>query len=90
MKPGGPGASPGLYCLHKSVVFSVRFGQAVHEKSPLSDEGEDRCLVTELLLQVADDLMAVLLLVLATRDVDPEVLIVAGLDDGLVKVRVGG
>lgn len=34
--------------------------------------------------------MAILFLVLATRYVNPEVKVVAGLDDGLVEVRVGG
>lgn len=33
--------------------------------------------------------MTVLFLVLATRDVNPEVLAVGGLDEGLVEVRVG-
>lgn len=32
----------------------------------------------------------VLFLVLAARNVNPEDLVVAGLDDGLVEVRVGG
>lgn len=41
-----------------------------------------------LFLQVADDLMAILGLVLATRDVNPEIKVIAGLDDGLIKVRV--
>lgn len=39
---------------------------------------------------VTDDLVAILLLVLTTRNVNPEVEVVGGLDDGLVKVRVGG
>lgn len=43
-----------------------------------------------LLLQVSDDLMSILFLVLTTRDVNPEVFAVGGLDDGLVEVRVGG
>lgn len=34
--------------------------------------------------------MAVLFLVLATRNLDSEVLVVAGLDDGWVEIRVGG
>lgn len=43
-----------------------------------------------LFLQVTDDLVTIFFLVLVTRNVNPEVLVVAGLDDGLVKVRVGG
>lgn len=34
--------------------------------------------------------MAVLFLVLSTRDVNPEVLAVGGPDDGLIEVRMGG
>lgn len=41
-------------------------------------------------MQVADDLLAILFLVLATRYVNPEVKVVAGLDDGLVKVSERG
>lgn len=33
--------------------------------------------------------MAICLLVLAAADVDPEIKVVIGLDDGLIKVRVG-
>ena len=44
----------------------------------------------DLLLHVTDDLVTILFLILAARDVNPEVKVVAGLDDGLVKVRVGG
>ena len=39
-------------------------------------------------MQEADDLVAVLALVPAAGDVDPEVFAVGGFDDGLVKVRV--
>lgn len=42
-----------------------------------------------LLLHVADDLVAVSLLVLAAADVDPEVFAIGSFDDGLVEVRVG-
>lgn len=38
----------------------------------------------------SQNLMTVLLLVLTTRDVNPEVLVVAGLDDGLIEVRLVG
>lgn len=34
--------------------------------------------------------MAILALVLAARDMDPEVLAIFGFDDGLVEIRVGG
>lgn len=38
----------------------------------------------------SQNLMTVLLLVLTTRDVNSEVLVVAGLDDGLIEVRLVG
>lgn len=44
----------------------------------------------DLLLHVTDDRVTILFLILAARDVNPEVKVVAGLDDGLVKVRVDG
>ena len=42
----------------------------------------------ELLLQVANDLVAVGASVLATRDVNPEVFAVGSLEDELVKVNM--
>ena len=41
-------------------------------------------------MHVADDLMAILFIVLAVINVNPEVKAIADLDDGLIDVHMGG